>query len=126
MLSPALAAAAGETPAGSFTSMASANGTRTTSASTPPQPPPAAPIPYIDVRGTAVQLAVRPRRQKPHAPHAGWNGTATRSPDRTLRTASPISRTSATDSWPSGNGRSEEHTSELQSLTNLVCRLLLE
>src|SRR5437016_6817055 len=24
------------------------------------------------------------------------------------------------------NGRSEEHTSELQSLTNLVCRLLLE
>src|SRR5437016_7042872 len=27
--------------------------------------------------------------------------------------------------WPSGV-RSEEHTSELQSLTNLVCRLLLE
>src|SRR5438046_5941679 len=26
----------------------------------------------------------------------------------------------------SGHGRSEEHTSELQSLTNLVCRLLLE
>src|SRR5258706_16434662 len=25
-----------------------------------------------------------------------------------------------------GEGRSEEHTSELQSLTNLVCRLLLE
>src|SRR5262249_56721202 len=30
--------------------------------------------------------------------------------------------------WASGlqAGRSEEHTSELQSLTNLVCRLLLE
>src|SRR5262249_59356704 len=30
--------------------------------------------------------------------------------------------------WISGNlvSRSEEHTSELQSLTNLVCRLLLE
>src|SRR5438093_8764172 len=27
--------------------------------------------------------------------------------------------------WPSAR-RSEEHTSELQSLTNLVCRLLLE
>src|SRR5438046_8374512 len=27
---------------------------------------------------------------------------------------------------PSGLPRSEEHTSELQSLTNLVCRLLLE
>src|SRR5438093_8798226 len=26
----------------------------------------------------------------------------------------------------SGHARSEEHTSELQSLTNLVCRLLLE
>src|SRR5437016_10176274 len=30
-------------------------------------------------------------------------------------------------SWPvAGFERSEEHTSELQSLTNLVCRLLLE
>src|SRR5262249_59956049 len=31
--------------------------------------------------------------------------------------------------WPAGKAagrRSEEHTSELQSLTNLVCRLLLE
>src|SRR5438093_9620128 len=27
---------------------------------------------------------------------------------------------------PGGLARSEEHTSELQSLTNLVCRLLLE
>src|SRR5437016_6832497 len=29
-------------------------------------------------------------------------------------------------SCPHLQGRSEEHTSELQSLTNLVCRLLLE
>src|SRR2546430_10486206 len=29
-------------------------------------------------------------------------------------------------SFPSGNDRSEEHTSELQSQSNLVCRLLLE
>src|SRR5438046_3239735 len=28
--------------------------------------------------------------------------------------------------WGLARGRSEEHTSELQSLTNLVCRLLLE
>src|SRR5438093_9159501 len=28
--------------------------------------------------------------------------------------------------WTAPLGRSEEHTSELQSLTNLVCRLLLE
>src|SRR5262249_62123973 len=26
--------------------------------------------------------------------------------------------------WPAAGDRSEEHTSELQSLTNLVCRLL--
>src|SRR2546430_10872765 len=29
-------------------------------------------------------------------------------------------------SWIVGYGRSEEHTSELQSQSNLVCRLLLE
>src|SRR2546425_8968489 len=29
-------------------------------------------------------------------------------------------------SWPRGDRRSEEHTSELQSLAYLVCRLLLE
>src|SRR5688572_32527721 len=28
--------------------------------------------------------------------------------------------------WPVREGRSEEHTSELQSQSNLVCRLLLE
>src|SRR5437016_11806809 len=44
-------------------------------------------------------------------------------------------RSNSTLSWPikvqgfgtpTGAERSEEHTSELQSLTNLVCRLLLE
>src|SRR2546425_8190594 len=34
-------------------------------------------------------------------------------------------RTSASQ-WASGDQRSEEHTSELQSLAYLVCRLLLE
>src|SRR5437016_10037568 len=33
---------------------------------------------------------------------------------------------SADSFWRSTKRRSEEHTSELQSLTNLVCRLLLE
>src|ERR1019366_3232131 len=37
----------------------------------------------------------------------------------------PSSRATSSRSW-SGPTRSEEHTSELQSLTNLVCRLLLE
>src|SRR5438046_7290628 len=43
---------------------------------------------------------------------------------------SPSTRRRATSSGfassPSRGARSEEHTSELQSLTNLVCRLLLE
>src|SRR5688572_31034039 len=34
-------------------------------------------------------------------------------------------RTAARERWPAGP-RSEEHTSELQSQSNLVCRLLLE
>src|SRR2546428_8574439 len=37
------------------------------------------------------------------------------------------SRTSSWEGgWPSTTGRSEEHTSELQSRSDLVCRLLLE
>src|SRR5262249_59660484 len=36
------------------------------------------------------------------------------------------SQIGATSPPPAELGRSEEHTSELQSLTNLVCRLLLE
>src|SRR5438093_9996444 len=39
----------------------------------------------------------------------------------------PLERVVATaDAVADGDLRSEEHTSELQSLTNLVCRLLLE
>src|SRR5438046_6817530 len=37
----------------------------------------------------------------------------------------PRRRATCSETWRRGR-RSEEHTSELQSLTNLVCRLLLE
>src|SRR5688572_31851401 len=44
--------------------------------------------------------------------------------------ASPLPRRAAIEeiptSWPDPLARSEEHTSELQSQSNLVCRLLLE
>src|SRR6266853_4070882 len=45
-----------------------------------------------------------------------------------FRSPSPRAPASATGFWrdPSGGPRSEEHTSELQSQSNLVCRLLLE
>src|SRR2546430_17110125 len=41
------------------------------------------------------------------------------------RGASPCASGPAS-SWAPGRSRSEEHTSELQSQSNLVCRLLLE
>src|ERR1019366_1703262 len=51
-------------------------------------------------------------------------------PYTTLFRSKPITATSPASppksSPPPQNNRSEEHMSELQSLTNLVCRLLLE
>src|SRR5438046_7428828 len=52
--------------------------------------------------------------------------TACGAPSRWAASASRCRRTPASDWRRSRNSRSEEHTSELQSLTNLVCRLLLE
>src|SRR5258706_7368257 len=53
-------------------------------------------------------------RHHHHQQRPGLRGRAVGQPQ--LRGAHP----------PQHQGRSEEHTSELQSLTNLVCRLLLE
>src|SRR5438046_7404905 len=50
-----------------------------------------------------------------------WNGVAPMS-----RAASSRLRSIFASEKKIGPTRSEEHTSELQSLTNLVCRLLLE
>src|SRR5262249_62284612 len=63
-----------------------------------------------------------------------WYGPALPRASTCIRSASTRPRSSATrrssrsgSTTPSaGRPRSEEHTSELQSLTNLVCRLLLE
>src|SRR5256886_4107047 len=52
---------------------------------------------------------------------AGLAGSADLRP-----TAPGRPRAAAGESDRSGDGRSEEHTSELQSQSNLVCRLLLE
>src|SRR5437016_12816053 len=47
-------------------------------------------------------------------------------PRRRARLRAPRTRHRLPDAAESEEPRSEEHTSELQSLTNLVCRLLLE
>src|SRR3982750_2374567 len=44
----------------------------------------------------------------------------------TIRVTAPVERPVTSASWPAVAGRSEEHTSELQSRSDLVCRLLLE
>src|SRR2546430_12588075 len=58
---------------------------------------------------------------------SGDRAAAANSPCGTI--AEPISRPVALSqdwNWPPPFPRSEEHTSELQSQSNLVCRLLLE
>src|SRR2546427_8688496 len=55
---------------------------------------------------------------------AAWRGPHRRE-DRG-RDAQPRQRVRPRDRRDRGGGRSEEHTSELQSQSNLVCRLLLE
>src|SRR2546430_9084580 len=48
---------------------------------------------------------------------------------RSARAAGPepgVAESSCARAWRSVSSRSEEHTSELQSQSNLVCRLLLE
>src|SRR6266849_2630250 len=83
----ALATAAGSTPSGTWMSMWSAKGTRTQSAKNPPQPaPPSLPRPYMEPRGTALQLAVMPREQRAQTPQEIWNGTTARWPGRTRLT----------------------------------------
>src|SRR5215213_4928927 len=52
--------------------------------------------------------------------------TLFRSPGARRVTSERLASTVTAGPSASGPGRSEEHTSELQSLTNLVCRLLLE
>src|SRR2546430_11928407 len=64
----------------------------------------------------------RSRSRRPRtAPALGLSSTARRSPAGTATLHSGESRTGR-----SSAKRSEEHTSELQSQSNLVCRLLLE
>src|SRR5262249_60398903 len=84
------------------------------------RPPPRSPLfPYT----TLFRSAPRPRS---FLGRYGWVGAS--SPSSSPASPCPpglrpsnVSRTNS-----SSRSRSEEHTSELQSLTNLVCRLLLE
>src|SRR5690606_40889559 len=72
-----------------------------------PPPPPRAYDPHRILRDRLqVLLLIAPRKSKPQKPF--WGNPSGWAPSASLRP------------------RSEEHTSELQSRENLVCRLLLE
>src|SRR5437016_11643900 len=89
-------------------------------------PPPRSPLyPYT----TLFRSRGSRRRQAGRGPFAPAAGRSSRPrvgatlPERTLIVSAQVGRNVAP---ATGKLRSEEHTSELQSLTNLVCRLLLE
>src|SRR5262249_62040893 len=63
------------------------------------------------------------RADAPDTIHAGRRPSAPRSRRAPPRSGGARPARRRRSAW---RGRSEEHTSELQSLTNLVCRLLLE
>src|SRR5690606_28849677 len=89
------------------------------------QQPPAVPDPPAQLRLGSRRAAVRVTRCRTtarHARHRAPPAAPPRWPGRTPRCTR--SRRCALQEGP--RARSEEHTSELQSRENLVCRLLLE
>src|SRR5256886_8754173 len=78
-------------------------------------------------RGTTASCTTRSRERRPIAPNAFFRPCHRRS----RSPASAATRIDAaswldSSSWTVSVSRSEEHTSELQSQSNLVCRLLLQ
>src|SRR5262249_62048368 len=74
-------------------------------------------------------LMIRTPQRSPLFPYTTLFRSRRRSSDRSISivcSRSPRRCRAAASLLPSREPRSEEHTSELQSLTNLVCRLLLE
>src|SRR5205823_12216776 len=68
----------------------------------------------------------RPRAPGPPRRRPGSALGAGSPPPHRLREGQPVRARRARDHVVGAGGRSEEHTSELQSLAYLVCRLLLE
>src|SRR5438093_10327251 len=88
-----------------------------------PQPPTSTLFPYTTLFRSAFTRKIENARcRRPSACTAHFSAW----PTARLRWSTRI-KCSGMEKWAvHAEGRSEEHTSELQSLTNLVCRLLLE
>src|SRR5205814_5603092 len=100
-----------------------------TSSSVLVQPPPTSPLfPYTTLFRSLPKAPHETHLDKPHRVVGGSADVVVRLCVRgklstPLRAAPPLRRR---DERPAHTARSEEHTSELQSLRHLVCRLLLE
>src|SRR2546426_1391867 len=94
----------------------------------PPPKPPLSPYPPLPRPRPAARGRASPPRRLGRPPHRDRRAPS----PRALRDAArgplvlPHLRAHARGGRRSRGGRSEEHTSELQSPCNLVCRLLLE
>src|SRR5687767_15277783 len=82
------------------------------------RPPRSTLFPYT----TLFRSLFRADHQVRQAGNAGYERVIARHPDP----ARPGGRSGLLSPWRQAERRSEEHTSELQSLAYLVCRLLLE
>src|SRR5256885_2578463 len=83
------------------------------------RPPRSTLFPYTTLFRSAA-IIDRPLRR---TASAAWGGAASHRGSSRIATRWPVDSSSARHTLPK---RSEEHTSELQSPCNLVCRLLLE
>src|SRR2546427_8624808 len=85
------------------------------------RPPRSTLFPY-----TTLFRSRRPRRDQRLALCASTMAARSALSASLLRVSWPSATVASGVSWVAAQSRSEEHTSELQSQSNLVCRLLLE
>src|SRR2546430_3208861 len=76
--------------------------------------------------GTGRHQAARCRRDEVQAYSRSWRGRGGSRQGSWSRTGTILAQGDRRDGLGGNGFRSEEHTSELQSQSNLVCRLLLE
>src|SRR3989475_6604027 len=84
------------------------------------------PIPFSDVYGTVRSHATAHRAGRVGHPLCGPSGRDASALSATLSTTLRLDHVNPDEDDLRSATRSEEHTSELQSQSNLVCRLLLE
>src|SRR2546425_9135340 len=89
------------------------------------RPPRSTLFPYTTLF-RSIKVARRYRSSRKGGANGGANGGLSRHRQPSLASPNALKRQRPALAPPTGVRRSEEHTSELQSLAYLVCRLLLE